>query len=316
MRETDIEISLVIPIYNEATNLHELYSRSSKALDEITSKFEIIGIDDGSVDGTLKLLEELNRKDSRFKYISFNRNFGQQAAQRAGFEHASGKFIATIDADLQNPPEELKKLYDKIITTDYDVVAGWRKERNDGFVRTFGSKFVNRLMQRLLGLNIKDTGCNLRIYRSNVVQQLNKCREKFLFASGLIAWMGFSILEVEVSHDKRKAGTSRYSLLALVNVNIDLITGFSTVPLRIASICGILFSIVGLALGLYLIIWRLIFGAGPHGMVTLLFFGFTFFGFQMFTMGLLGEYIGRLYTEILGRPHYIVKKSSLENAIE
>ncbi|MBI3813765.1 MAG: glycosyltransferase family 2 protein, partial [Nitrospinae bacterium] len=221
-----IKISVVLPMFNEAHNLGELYNRLSNVMEGIGEPYEIIFIDDGSQDNGLSILRAFQKKNEKVKVIALTRNFGQHAAVLAGFNNAKGEIIVTMDSDLQNPPEDIPKLLDKL-NEGYEVAAGWRAMRKDSFFRKAASFVVNKTIHRMTGVKLHDYGCMMRAYRRGVIEKLELCQESFRSTPVLISWLGVSIGEVKIAHAHRKSGKSRYNFFSLFSHNWDIITGFS-----------------------------------------------------------------------------------------
>lgn len=309
-RNVPMYLSVIVPVFNEEENVTRLYDRLKKTLDEKVRKpYEIIFIDDGSVDRSLFLLREILLKDGKVRVIEFNRNYGQHAAIFAGFDKAQGEVVVTIDADLQNPPEEIPKLLEKI-DQGYDVVGGWREMRKDPIFRKCASWVVNRLMSWAIGIKMHDYGCMLRAYRKEVVQSVVKCNEIASFIPALANSFAKKMAEVRVAHDERQKGTSKYSLFKLIKLNFDLMTGFSLLPIQAISLAGFFVFLVGVGFGSYLLYRHFftgvdvdLFGAGAMmGVLSI------FIGVVILSLGIIGEYIARIYMEVRRRPRYFVKK--------
>jgi undecaprenyl-phosphate 4-deoxy-4-formamido-L-arabinose transferase len=305
MNTENIKISVVLPVFNEASVLEELYNRLSKAMEGIGEAYEIVFVDDGSRDNSLDILQAFQGKDERIKVIALTRNFGQHAAVLAGLNNASGDIVVTMDSDLQNPPEEIPKLLDKL-NEGYEAAAGWRVIREDSLFRRIGSFMVNMTVQWMTGVKLHDYGCMMRAYKRGVIDKLLLCHESFRSTPVLVSWLGVSIGEVKIAHAYRKSGNSSYNFLKLFKHNWDVITGFSIAPLQIISLIGFLMSIIGFAMGIYLLILRIFLGNefGVRSIIALIFF---FFGILILGIGIIGEYIGRIYIETKRRPHYIIK---------
>lgn len=304
-------VSTVVPVFNEEANLPALFQRLSSTLDKIGVDYEMIFVDDGSSDRSLELLDEFARQNDRVVVVEFVRNFGQHAAVFAGFERARGQVVVTLDADLQNPPEEIPKLLAKI-AEGYDVVGGWRAERHDSVLRKLPSKIVNRVMSKVTGVKLNDYGCMLRAYRRPVVKSICKCNEISSFIPALantFAKQG-KVCEVPVDHAERAAGTSKYGLLKLINLNFDLVTGFSRLPLKMTTLLGVIIALFAFALGAYIIIMRILRGESwaQFGVFTLFAVQFFLVGMLFVFMGLMGEYVGRIYSEVRRRPRYVIRK--------
>jgi undecaprenyl-phosphate 4-deoxy-4-formamido-L-arabinose transferase len=301
------ELSIVIPLYNESANIDALHERLLAVLAKLGRPFEIIYIDDGSSDGTPDILRRIHGDGGSIRAVIFNRNYGQHAAVAAGFEQARGEIVVTLDGDLQNPPEEIPKLLEKI-DEGYEVVGGWRKERNDSPPRLFFSRFANRIAARIVGVETNDYGCMLRAYRRSVVDRIRACAEGSIFIPALANSFAASVAEVPIAHAPRRFGRSRYTPLALLRLNFDLMTGFSLMPIQLVSVTGILVAVFGLAFALFLLLRRLIVGPEVEGVFTLFAILFFFVGVQILALGLIGEYVGRIYMEVRRRPRYVIKE--------
>lgn len=303
-----VDISVVIPIYNEEENLELLHNRLKKTLEKIGRSYEIILVDDGSHDRSVEIVTELKKKTYQIRLIEFIRNYGQHAAVFAGFAQSRGEIIVTMDADLQNPPEEIPKLISKI-EEGHDIVGGWRQNRRDSVFRKLPSWCVNRFVSRVTGVHLRDYGCMLRAYRRPVVDRIVSCNEISSFIPTLANSFAHSVAEIEVAHEERIKGQSKYNLRSLIKLNFDLVTGFSVFPIQLISGLGILIALIGVGFGFFLLLMRLIYGPdwAVQGVFTLFAFLFVFMGIQLLAMGLIGEYIGRIYAEVRKRPRYVIK---------
>lgn len=300
-------ISVLVPVLNEEESLPELHTRLQAALQGIHKPYEIIYINDGSTDRTEQILETFHGEDARVKVIEFNRNYGQHMALFAGFDYAAGEIVVTIDADLQNPPEEIPRLVAKA-EEGYEVVATYRKNRRDSLFRKLPSYVVNRITARLVGVRLRDYGCMLRAYRRNIVDYMNMCPESSSFIPALANTFAKKITEIEVGHEERKKGTSKYSPFKLFRLNFDLMTNFSLLPIQFISMLGVVIAFIGLAFAIFLMVRRVVIGPEGEGTFTLIGILFFFIGIQIFALGVIGEYIGRIYQEVRRRPRYIIKK--------
>jgi len=309
-----IGLSIIIPVYNEEGNVRPLYSSLRPALDGIGRLFEIVFVDDGSEDGTYSILRALNASDPRCKVIRFRRNFGQTAALAAGFAYARGDIIVTLDGDLQNDPNDIPRLLEKI-EEGYDVVSGWRVHRKDRFLtRRLPSICANWLISKITGVKLHDYGCTLKAYRREVAQNIGLYGEMHRFIPAMASWMGVSVAEVEVEHHPRRHGASKYGLSRTLRVFLDLITvkfllSYSTKPLQMFGTVGFLSSLAGFVLAAYLSVDKLVF----HHRLSdrpLLFLAILLMlvGVQFITMGLLGEMMVRIYHEGQKKPTYVVKE--------
>jgi undecaprenyl-phosphate 4-deoxy-4-formamido-L-arabinose transferase len=300
-------VSVLIPVLNEQESLEELQTRLHRTLEGLGKSYEIVYINDGSTDNTQGMLEGFHNRDSKVKVIEFNRNYGQHMALFAGFEAAQGEIVITIDADLQNPPEEIPRLVAKM-EEGYEVVGTYRKDRKDSFLRTLPSYIVNKITARLVGVKLRDYGCMLRAYRRNIIDYMNMCPESSSFIPALANSFAKRIVEIDVGHEERRKGTSKYSPFKLLRLNFDLMTSFSLLPIQFIGVLGILIAILGLAFAFFLVIRRFVVGPESEGAFTLFAILFFFIGIQIFALGIIGEYIGRIYQEVRRRPRFIIKK--------
>jgi undecaprenyl-phosphate 4-deoxy-4-formamido-L-arabinose transferase len=307
-------LSIVIPVFNEESNLSELVRRCLAACRGMGNRFEILLIDDGSTDRSAEMITEAAKKNpGEIKGILLNRNYGQHAAVIAGFEHAEGDIIVTLDADLQNPPEEIPALV-TCMEQGHDVVASVRKNRQDSTFRKISSFVINKAVQKTTGVHMTDYGCMLRAYRRSIVDAILTCHEHSTFIPILANSFAGSTAEIPVEHNKRTGGESKYSLLKLLSLQFDLLTSMTTFPLRLLSIIGGVISIIGIGFGVFLFVMRIIFGSAwaVSGVFTLFAILFVFVGAQFIALGLIGEYIGRIYNDVRGRPRYFVQQVVFE----
>ncbi|OPY66257.1 MAG: Undecaprenyl-phosphate 4-deoxy-4-formamido-L-arabinose transferase [Syntrophorhabdus sp. PtaU1.Bin050] len=300
-------ISVLVPLLNEQESLMELQERLHATLERIGKPYEIIYINDGSTDSTQQILEDFHARFPAVKIIEFNRNYGQHMALFAGFQNCQGEIIITIDGDLQNPPEEIPKLVRKM-EEGYEVVGTYRKKRQDSIFRKLASVIVNKITSKLVGVKLRDYGCMLRAYRRPIIDNINMCTESSSFIPALANTFARKIVEIEVAHEERKRGTSKYSLFRLLRLNFDLMTSFSLLPIQFIGVLGVIIAALGLAFAIYLIVRRMIVGPELEGTFTLFGILFFFIGIQIFALGVIGEYIGRIYQEVRKRPRFIIKK--------
>ena len=301
------EISVVIPVYNEEDGLAALFARLYPALDSLRASYEVIFINDGSRDRSAALLrQQFEARPDVTRVILFAANFGQHMAISAGFEHAHGDIVITLDADLQNPPEEIPRLVEKM-REGYDYVGTIRRDRQDSLFRRWASRAMNRLRERITRVKMTDQGCMMRAYSRAVINAINSCREVATFIPALGYSFAARPVEIEIGHAERHAGESKYSLYSLIRLNFDLMTGFSVVPLQLFSLVGIAISSLSVIFVVYLAIRRVLVGPEAEGLFTL--FGIAFFliGLTLFGVGLLGEYIGRIYQQVRHRPRYFIE---------
>ncbi len=302
-----VQVSVVIPVYNEEDGLQALFDRLYPALDGLGESYEIIFINDGSVDRSAALLAaQFHKRPDVTRVVLFNGNFGQHMAILAGFEHTRGKIVITLDADLQNPPEEIPRLVEAM-RAGHDYVGTIRRHRNDTAFRRYASRAMNRLRERITKIRMTDQGCMLRAYDRNVIDTINACREVNTFIPALAYTFASNPVEIEVSHEQRHAGESKYSLYQLIRLNFDLVTGFSIVPLQWFSAIGTMLSLFSGVLFVLLLVRRFVLGSEVQGVFTLFAMNFFLIGILLFGVGLLGEYVGRIYQEVRDRPRYRIK---------
>lgn len=309
-------ISIVIPVHNEQENLEELYSRLITTLDKLGKPYEIILTNDGSTDRTSEMLKELHaRRPHQIRVIEFNGNFGQHMAIMAGFERVRGQIIITMDADLQNPPEEIGKLV-AAMEAGHDVVNTHRQNRQDSWWRLKVSKWHNQLREWMMPkLKMEDEGCMLRAYSRHIVDLMASTEESTTFIPALALTYASNPTEVGVAHAERSAGTSSYNFYKLIRYNFDLVTNFSVFPLQIFTMIGVLISMLSFAFVVFLLLRRLIVGPEVQGVFTLFAIAFFLIGIVLFGLGIVGEYIGRIYQEVRKRPRFVVR-SVLEAPLE
>ena len=302
-------ISVVIPVYNEEANLTHLFERLRPVMQKMGKGCEIIFVDDGSRDNTLSILKSFLIYPE-VKVVELTRNYGQHAAIFSGFSVIEGDIVITLDADLQNPPEEIPNLVRVMEEGDYDVVGTIRKERKDSFLRTFPSRIINMITRKITKVNMSDWGCMLRAYRRDVVDRMVNCHEHSTFIPALATYFAKKVTEIEVVHDARHGGESHYSMRKLINLQFDLVSSFSDFPLKFIMYTGIGMAFLGISLGVVLAIARMIYGASwaAEGVFTLFSILFAFVGFQFFALGVMGEYIGRIYREVRKRPEYTIER--------
>lgn len=302
-------ISIVIPVYNEQESLPELLRRTQLACEKTQCNFEIVLVDDGSRDQSANmLLDAANKQDSHVVAVILNRNYGQHSAVMAGFETARGDLIITLDADLQNPPEEIPRIV-QAAQEGYDVVGTIRQNRQDSFFRRKASKIINGMVQKATGQEMNDYGCMFRAYRRSIIDAMLQCQERSTFIPILANSFARNTLEIPVDHAGREHGESKYDLFKLINLMFDLVTSMTTAPLRLLSMLGALIAGFGFSLAMLLLILRFALGStwAADGVFTLFALLFIFIGAQFVGMGLLGEYIGRIYTDVRARPRYFIQ---------
>jgi len=296
-------------VYNEEPNLQALMTRLLPVMKGLKRPFEIIFIDDGSQDRSLEILKGFTWHDE-VRVVELTRNYGQHAAILAGFSVADADIIVTMDADLQNPPEEIPKMVKTMEEGGYDVVGSIRKGRKDSWLRILPSKIINIVARKITGVTMRDWGCMLRAYKRSVVERMIQCHEHATFIPALATVFAKRITEIEVEHEERFAGKSSYPLTKLINLQFDLVASFSDFPMKLIMYGGILMSFLGVCFGIFLAIARLVYGAqwAAEGIFTLFAVLFVFVGLQFFALGVIGEYIGRIYVEARRRPEYVIEK--------
>ena len=307
--DKEIMISIVIPVYNEEPNLARLMERLTPVMKNMGKIYEIIFVDDGSSDKSLSILKSFTTQPE-VKVLELTKNYGQHAAIFSGFSVVKGDMIVTMDADLQNPPEEIPKLVKAMEEGNYDVVGTIRKERKDSIFRTFPSRIINIIARKITGVHMTDWGCMLRVYRRSIVRHMIDCREQSTFIPALATYFAKHVTEIEVAHEERYAGESHYSMRKLINLQFDLISSFSDFPLKLIMYAGIGMAFLGVSFGIILGIARLVYGAAwaAEGVFTLFAIMFAFIGFQFFALGVTGEYVGRIYKEVRRRPEYVIDR--------
>ena len=303
------QLSVVVPVYNEAAGLPALFERLYVALDRLAVPYEVIFIDDGSRDTSAALLkDQFLRRPDVTRVVLFNANYGQHMAIVAGFERSRGSRVVTLDADLQNPPEEIAKLL-AAMDRGHDYVGSIRLSREDSWWRRWASKAMNRIRERITRIKMTDQGCMLRAYSGEIVQTIASAREVSTFIPALGYMFAHNPTEVEVAHEERAAGESKYSLYKLIRLNFDLVTGFSVLPLQLFSLFGIFVSIVSVAVYVVVIAKRIIAGEADSLWVIwdrdILQFFLT--GVVLFGLGLIGEYVGRIYQQVRERPRFLIQ---------
>ena len=308
------QFSVVIPIYNEEENIPELYNRLTAVMNRLCESegynsrdYEIIMVDDGSSDNSWALIKSLNGKDNRVKGISFSRNFGHHIAITAGIDYARGNAIILMDGDLQDPPEEIPKLYDKF-KEGFDIIYGIRLERKDSFFKRITSKVFWWILRKFSGVDIPANQTMLRILSKNITNVLKDMREYARFIHGMMAWAGFKQEKVLIEHAPRIRGKSKYNIARMFKLAFHAITSFSTVPLRLAIWLGLLSAFVSLFFGLYFVLRKIFYNIPVPGYASIIVAIFFVGGVQLLVLGIFGEYIGRTYQEVQKRPLYIIRE--------
>ncbi len=308
-----MDLSIVIPVYNEKENMSHLYSRLNKTLPGLKIAYEVILIDDGSTDGTYVELQKIHKKNSSYKIIRFRRNFGQTSAMSAGFHYSSGDIVITLDGDLQNDPKDIPAILKKL-DEGYDIVSGWRKDRKDKAVsRRFPSVVANKMISGLTGVHLHDYGCTLKAYRKEVIENIELYGEMHRYIPAVASRMGVNVAEIPVAHHGRKYGKSKYGISRTIRVILDIITikfllSYSQRPIQIFGLLGLFSGTAGFAITAYLIIMRLFFNQSlADRPLFILSIFMIFIGIQLITMGLLAEINMRIYHEAQDKPTYVIR---------
>lgn len=301
-------ISVVIPVFNESGTLEALFDRLVAVLDWTGRAWEVVFTNDGSADNSLAMLREFHRRrPGQVRVIDFSANFGQHMAIMAAFERVRGKVIVTLDADLQNPPEEIPKLIASI-EAGHDVVGTYRRDRKDRRMRRAASSIVNKIRERTTRIRMRDQGCMLRAYRREIVDAIATSGERSTFIPALAEQYALRSTEIEVDHAPRGAGESKYGLYSLVRLNFDLMTGFSLAPLQFFTLFGMLVAGGSIAFVLYLFARRLVIGPEAEGVFTLFAILYFLVGVAILGLGIVGEYVGRIYLEVRQRPRFVIRE--------
>jgi len=306
--QPSLYLSVVIPVYNEEQTLPIMFNRLIPVLDSLGKSYEVIFVNDGSKDHSQAVLEQLHaNKPQNIRVVQFMRNYGQHPAIMAGFERVRGEVVVTLDCDLQNPPEDIPKLL-ALIEQGHDVAGGYRGNRLDSSYRKFISRVSNIVREKITNIRMRDHGCMLRAYRRYIVDQIVESGEATPFITALSQYLAGNPAEIEVGHEERAAGVSNYNLYKLIRYNFDLMTGFSVVPLQIFTIVGMVCSAASMLLVVWLALRRVFIGPESDGLFTLFAVLFLLVSVTMAGLGLIGEYVGRIYMEVRKRPNYVVKK--------
>ncbi len=311
------EFSILIPIYNEEENIPELYRRLTEVMEKLCGHvkepencYEIIMVDDGSQDRSWQLINELHEKDPRVGGIRFSRNFGHHIAITAGLDYAKGRAVVMMDGDLQDPPEEIPKLFKKF-KDGYDVVYGIRQQRRDPLLKKITSYLFWWILRRFSGVDIPQGQTMLRILSRRLVDILKEMREHARFVHGMMAWAGLNVATLEVEHSPRTKGKSKYNIPKMFRLAFHAVTSFSTVPLRLATYMGFTSSLISFIVGIYFLYKKIAYGIPVLGYASIIISIFFVGGIQLLVLGIFGEYLGRTYQEIQRRPLYIVRESLL-----
>ncbi len=310
------KISVVVPCYNEEKALPLFYEELKNNIKDFSRnvEFEILLVNDGSKDSTLKIIKELAKRDDRVKYISFSRNFGKEAAIYAGLENASGNYVTLMDADLQDPPSLLKEMYKSVTDEDYDAVGTRRVDRKgEPIIRSFFAKLFYKLINKMTSFEMVDGARDYVFMKRNVVDAILSLKEYNRYSKGLFSFVGFNIKWIEYQNVKRVAGETKWSFWKLTKYALEGITAFSTTPLLISSAIGLLFCLISFLLILIIIFKTLILGDPTSGWPSLVCIIFMVSGIQMFSLGIIGQYLSKTYLEVKKRPLFFIKDTNIEN---
>lgn len=311
MTTVKCKYSVIVPCYQDEASIENTYRELKGTMTALGAPYELIFVDDGSMDGTYGVIKRLQETEgSHLVAVQFLRNFGQHAAICAGFACAEGDVVITIDSDLDVPADEIPKLL-AAVEHGADVAMGWRQRRAESWIRSVSSKAANWLVGRATGVKVHDAGCMLRAYRREVVQLINQFPELSKNLIALVPWLRVRVAEVRVECGKSTwKKSSRYSMYKLFQLGMDVVTGYTAIPVQIVSMLGILSSTFGFLAGIFLVAYRILYGVGPSGSVTFLALLSLFGGVQLLALGVMGEYISRIYVQVRQRPFYIVRESA------
>jgi len=299
-----IELSVVIPVYNGENDLRELTERLETVLRKLVDdRYEIVFVNDGSTDSSWDILRAMASANAKIVAVNLSRNFGQHNALMCGFSQVKGTLIITLDDDLQNPPEEIPKLFEGI-RNGYDVVYGIYSHKKHSKFRNLGSEFIQFVYRKTFNINVRTS--SFRIIRRTIVDYMLSYEKSFTFIDGLICWFTTHIGNVYVEHHQRKAGASGYSFKKLILLALNMVTNFSIVPLQTASLMGFAFAFVGFAFGIFFLFKKIFFGIPVSGFASIIVAITMFSGVQLMTLGILGEYIGRIHINVNRRPQYVI----------
>ena len=312
-------LSIVVPCYNEQEALPYFYKEICRVAEEMKSShgadFEFIFVDDGSKDKTLSIARELHKQDERVRYISFSRNFGKEAGILAGLEAAKGDYVAMMDADLQDPPALLPRMLDPLLEEDYDCAATRRTNRKgEPPIRSFFARMFYKIINRLSDADIVDGARDYRLMRRRMVDAILALPEYNRFSKGIFGWVGFKTKWLEYMNVERVAGETKWSFWKLFLYSLEGIVAFTTAPLALASLIGIIFCVLAFVMILFIIVRTLLFGDPTSGWPSLVCIIFLCSGVQLFCMGVLGQYLAKTYMEVKHRPVYIVRETEQDEA--
>ncbi len=306
------KISIIVPCYNEEEVLPLFYKEITRISDIMKEQYlEVIFVNDGSRDNTLRLIKEFADKDKHVKYISFSRNFGKESAMYAGLEHADGDYVVFMDADMQDPPALLPEMYDTVKNEDYDSVATRRVDRKgEPPVRSFFARKFYKLMNRYSNTEIMDGARDFRLMNRRFADSLLELKEYNRFSKGLFGWVGFKTKWLEFENVERAAGETKWSFWKLFKYSLEGITAFSTAPLMIASILGIIFCLISIVFIIFIVVRKLIFNNSADGWASMVCLISLIGGIQLFAIGIVGQYLSKMYLEIKNRPKYLIREDN------
>ena len=308
------KISIIIPCYNEKESLPLFYDELNKNINKFdNAEFEIIFVNDGSNDNTLDIIKDMATKDNRIKYISFSRNFGKESAIYAGFENATGDFVTLMDADLQDPPSLLMEMYKSVTEEGYDAVGTRRVNRKgEPMIRSFFAKLFYKLINKMSKIEMVDGARDYIFIKRNVLDSILLLKEYNRYSKGLFSFVGFNVKWIDYENVQRVAGKTKWSFWRLLSYALDGITAFSTTPLIFSSLIGLLFCLISFALIILIIIKTLLLGDPTSGWPSLVCIIFMVSGIQLFSLGIIGQYLSKTYLEIKKRPIYIIKETNIK----
>lgn len=310
-------ISLIIPCYNEEESLGILYNEIDKVSRQLDEQCEIIFVNDGSKDDTLKIIRELAKRDERVKYISFSRNFGKEAAMYAGFCNANGEYVAVMDADMQDPPSLLPQMLEILKNGEYDSVATRRSSREgEPPIRSFFARMFYKIINKISDADIMDGARDFRLMKRDMVDAIVSMSEYNRFSKGIFGWVGFNTYWLEYKNIERVAGQTKWSFWKLFKYSIDGIINFSQLPLALSSWMGILLTVVSVLMIIFVVVRKLIFGDPVAGWASIVCIMMFIGGVQLFCMGIMGQYLSKTYMEVKKRPHFIVSETNKKDAVK
>ncbi len=304
------KISIIVPCYNEEDVLELFYNKITEVSENIDAEFEYIFVDDGSKDKTLQILKEHSKKDDRVRFISFSRNFGKESAMYAGLKESTGDYVAIMDADLQDPPDLLKEMYDTLLTKEYDCVATKRKTRKgEPILRSFFSRMFYKIINKMTSTEIVNGARDYRLMSRKMVDSILEVTEYNRFSKGIFSWVGFKTKWIAYDNIERAAGKTKWNFWKLFKYSIEGITAFTTTPLVMSAVIGIIFCIIAFIMILFVIFKTLMYGDPVSGWPSTICIILFVSGVQLFCLGIMGEYLAKEYMEVKNRPIYIVKET-------